>query len=237
MKVLLCDPDLAWSTQIAAQMKQHGITVKGVDELEELWNVSEEIQGILVSLREIESMLFWGKDVDEQFDIAGKYPSAIRSLCQQGKKVIVILSDLNYEAEYCCLQAGAVECIHKKQPVALIIQRILLALQIKTDQEILRFEGIRLHCLTGMVVYQDQSIHLTKMEQRVFAMLIEHGRELTEKQQLLLHLWGSEDIPNGRLETLIKQIRHKLQDFPVSICTDYGRGYYLGNPYDRTLAK
>lgn len=237
MKVLLCDPDLAWSTRIAEHLRQYGITVKGVDELEELWGIPEEIQGVLVGLPELESMIFWGKSGEQDRDVARQYPSVIRSLCRSARRVVVILPELDYEAECRCLQAGAVECIHKKQPVELVGQRILLALQQKRDPGILDFEGIRFHHQTGMVEYQDRCICLTGMEQRVFAMLLEHGGELTEKQDLLRYLWGREEVSNARLETLIKQIRHKLKGFPIRIYTRYGRGYYLGSLYDRTMTK
>ena len=173
MNVLLCDPDLVWTERLSLQLKQHGITVKIARELEELWCIPEETKGILVSCQELKSMLFWGETDRKEAVSKESYSSTIRSLCLQGKKVILIMPELNYETECVCLQAGASECIHKEQTII-------------------------------------------------------HGNELAEKRDILLQVWGEQsDLCVQRLDTIIKQIRHKLNKFPIGIYTRYGKGYYL----------
>ena len=121
MKVLLCDQDPLWAGELAVHMQFSGMDVKIARELEELWSDSGEVQGVLVSRQEMESMLFWGETAMGKADAAAvSYLSAIRSLCLQGKKVILILPEQDYVAECACLRSGAVECLHKQQPLELI---------------------------------------------------------------------------------------------------------------------
>lgn len=241
MKVLLCDPDLMWAEQLAVYMKSYGVDGKIVREIEELWSSQEEVQGILVNWQEVESMLFWGETAMEATDSdIVSYSSAIRSLCLQGKKVILILPEQDYIAECACLQAGAAECIHKQQPFNLVMQRILLAFREEMRQETSWFHDVQLDRSEGRLIWQGEVIRLTGMEKRVMEILFAHGTALTEKGEILSELWGEQtDTARVRLDTLLKQIRRKLRGFPIGIYTCYGKGYYLdsgligGNQYTK----
>lgn len=228
MKVLLCDPDLVWMEQLSEQLIQHGIAVNVVRELEELWCPTEEIQGMLVNAQELKSMLFWGESNGKETVTELSYFSAIQSLCLQGKKVVLILPELDYEAECICLQAGAAECIHKGQPMDLMIQRLLLVFQREIHSQSLCFAGVLLDQQTGQLIFQGDSVNLTSMEQKVLGILFIHGSELAEKSDILLQVWGEQNDQCGqRLDSIILKIRQKLKKFPIGIYTRYGKGYYL----------
>lgn len=228
MKVLLCDPDLVWTEQLSAQLKEHGIAVKIVRELEELWYITEESQGILLSSQELKSMIFWEEATIGETVSESSYSSAIHSLCLQGKKVILIMPELNYETEYICLQAGAAECIHKKQPMELMIQRILLAFQEEIRREQLWFGGVHLDQQLGRLIFQKNIVKLTTMEQKVLEILFIHGNELVERREIQQQVWGEQtEHCRQRLDTIIRQIRNKTRKFPIGIYTRYGKGYYL----------
>lgn len=229
MKVLLCDPDLGWSEQMISGIQDYGICADAVTEPAELWCSQTEVQGIIVNLLELESLLYWGTSFVTIPEDTGGYPAVIQSLCLQGKKVILVLPKLNYEIECACLKAGAVECIYKGQPMDLIVQRVIRAFEEELKRDVLWFDGVQFDRAEGRLTSQEHSVILTRMEQKVMEVLFKHGTELTEKQDLLMLLWGEQDdIHKYRLDTLIKHIRRKLQGFPICIYTRYGKGYYLG---------
>ncbi len=229
MKVLLCDPDLAWSEQMISGMQDYGICADTVAEPAELWRGRTQVQGIIVNLQELDSMLYWGASFLKNPRDTSDYPAVIHSLCLQGKKVILVLQELNYEIECACLKAGAVECIYKGQPMDLIMQRVIRAFDEELKQDVLWFDGVQFDRAEGKLTFQGHSVNLTKMEQKVVGILFTNGTNLTEKQNLLMLLWGKQDdICKHRLDTLIKHIRRKLQGFPICIYTCYGKGYYLG---------
>ncbi len=237
MKVLLCDTDLMWAEQLAVHMKPHGLEVKIVRELEELWVPADEVQGLLVNWQELGSMLFWGEAGTAS---PALHSSVIRSLCLLGRKLVLILPELDYQAECICLQAGAAECIHKQQPLELMAQRILLAFREEMGRQAKQFGGVRLDFPAGKLVCGDSEVRLTLMEKRAMEILFGHGTALTAKEEILSALWGEQtDAARVRLDTLVKQIRGKLRGFPIGIYTCYGKGYYLesglsgGNENDR----
>lgn len=229
MKVLLCDPDPLWAEELAVHMQSCGMDVKIARELEELWSASQEVQGILVNQQEMESMLFWGETAMGKADAAAvSYLSAIRSLCLQGKKVILILPEQDYVAECACLRSGAVECLHKQQPLELMLQRIRLAFREEMHREVLWFGDVQLDLLAGKLLWREEEILLTVMETRMMELLFAHKNTLTKKEVILSGIWGEEtDAARRRLDTLLKQIRRKLRGFPIGIYTCYGKGYYL----------
>ena len=229
MKVLLCDQDPLWAGELAVHMQFSGMDVKIARELEELWSDSGEVQGVLVSRQEMESMLFWGETAMGKADAAAvSYLSAIRSLCLQGKKVILILPEQDYVAECACLRSGAVECLHKQQPLELMLQRIRLAFREEMHREVLWFGDVQLDLLAGKLLWREEEILLTVMETRMMELLFAHKNTLTKKEVILSGIWGEEtDAARRRLDTLLKHIRRKLRGFPIGIYTCYGKGYYL----------
>lgn len=228
MKVLLCEPDLKWAEQMISQMVQYGMEVRAVREIEELWYPSGEIQGILVNRQELDSMLFWGEGTGRNGSSAGQSYHALHSLCEHGKKVVLILPDRDDDAECACLRAGAAECIHKKQPFDLMVQRILLAFREEMQNSILSFGEVQLDRRAGKLLCQEKQVRLTGMEQGILEILFVHGTDLTEKQEILQQVWGEQTAASRqRLDTLMKQIRRKTTGFPMGIYTCYGKGYYL----------
>lgn len=228
MKVLLCDPDLIWGERMKFCLQECGFDVKVMKELEELWDLSEDVRGIIVSLQELNSMLFWGTTIPGTQECSRDYPLVIRSLCLQNKKVIIVLPELSYDIECTCLKAGAAECIHKGQPMDLMKQRIVRILEEERKKNILWFAGIRFDRTEGKLSFREQSVSFTTMEQKIVEALMEQGTDLTGKRTLLLQLWGEHgQMQQHRLDTLMKQIRQKLQGFPMHIHTVYGRGYRL----------
>ena len=138
------------------------------------------------------------------------------------------MPELNYEMEYICLQAGAAECIHKKQPMELMIQRILLAFQEEIRREQLWFGSVHLDRQLGRLIFQENIVKLTTMEQKVLEILFIHGNELVERRGIQQQVWGEQtEHCRQRLDTIIRQIRNKIRKFPIGIYTRYGKGYYL----------
>lgn len=212
-----------------SQMAQYGWAVRAVREMEELWSPSGEIQGILVNRQELDSMLFWGEGTGRKGESLGQSYQALHSLCEQGKKVIVILPDRDDETECACLKAGAAECIHKMQTFDLMAQRILRAFREEMCRSVLWFREVQLDRQAGKLLCQEKQVSLTQMELKLLEILFANGTELADRQEMMRKIWGEQTVVSRQcLDTLIKQIRRKMKGFPIGIYTYYGKGYYLG---------
>ena len=212
-EILLCDPDPLWSTW-----------------LQELWQQTEYCQGIIVNIEEIDSMLFWGQA--DHAALEEKRFEVLRSLLLIQPRVVIVIPENNYELEYQCLAAGAAECIHKDQPMQLIQTRLRRVLF--WEKKNFRFGEVILEAGEQRLSWHGQSVFLTDLEGKLMERLMYHGSQLTNKSELLLKLWQKADIAQqNRLNTVIRQLRQKIANLPISIVTCYGKGYYLEEYKDR----
>lgn len=97
----------------------------------------------------------------------------------------------------------------------------------------LRWGDLRLCQSTREVYYREQMVYLTPKEFGIVALLMQRGRRVTERQQILEQVWLPAENPNEEtVKAHIKGIRNKLADVgaPKSfIETVYGVGYRLAD--------
>ena len=69
-------------------------------------------------------------------------------------------------------------------------------------------------------------LDLTKKECLVLSRLLQDQERVVARKDLLLAAWGAESLGEERvLDTVIKQLRHKLRPVSYSIKSKYGVGY------------
>ncbi len=225
-EILLCDSDLAWSYELQQSMEEQGYCLKIAEEIEELWQQGTYCQGAVINIQEIDSMLFWGRP--ECDGLEKQRYQAIQGIRLIQPKIVVILPENDYELEYQCMAAGAVECIHKDQPMHLIQMR--LGKEFYKVQELCRlhFGEVALDVQTQLLSCQEQLVLLTELECRVMEHLMQNGSGLTDKTELLLQLWQKAgSLQQNRMNSILRQLRQKIQNLPMRIVTCYGKGYYL----------
>jgi len=132
------------------------------------------------------------------------------------------------------LDAGANDYLTKPFGVAELFARIRAALRLSrmsADEPAISFGNITLDFNALTVAKAGLSIHLTKTEFRLLALLARNlGKVLTHKQ-LLTEIWGPEYA--GELHYLrvyTQQIRMKIEDDPTQpklLVTETGVGYRL----------
>lgn len=205
-------------------MQEDSICLRIVKELEELWQQTEYCLGIIVSIEEIDSMLFWGKA--NHVALEEKRFEVLRSLLLIQPRVVIVIPENNYELECQCLAAGAAECIHKDQPMQLIQTRLRRVLF--WEKKNLCFGEVILESGERRLSWRNHSVFLTELEGKLMERLMYHGSQLTDKSELLLQLWQKAEVAQqNRLNTVIRQLRQKIVNLPISIVTCYGKGYYL----------
>lgn len=77
---------------------------------------------------------------------------------------------------------------------------------------------------------QEQSVELSKTEQRLLRLLVENRGQVLSREVLLDRVWsgGGEYVDPNALSVTIKRLRDKLEDMPSKprfIKTVYGIGY------------
>lgn len=136
----------------------------------------------------------------------------------------------SYYQELQCLQAGADDYQSDGCRLPVLRQRLLNLVQLYRGNS----SGLLPHgCLredmdAKQFYFEEASLRLTGKEYQVLHWLVHSREEIVPKGKLLYHIWEQDDPKTSRaLDTVIKQLRRKLEGTPVSIKTCYGRGYCL----------
>ena len=83
---------------------------------------------------------------------------------------------------------------------------------------------------TSTLYHHNQKIELTKLENKVLSVLIEHRGAIVSGNQLMDALWNTNEfISDNTLNVLISRLRSKLKDIcdDEVIYTKKGQGYYI----------
>lgn len=83
---------------------------------------------------------------------------------------------------------------------------------------------------TSTLYHRNQKIELTKLENKVLSVLIEHRGVIVSRNQLMDALWNTNEfISDNTLNVLISRLRSKLKDIcdDEIIYTKKGQGYYI----------
>ena len=100
----------------------------------------------------------------------------------------------------------------------------------KNDREYLT-DGGYYDSAEGIFTYGEQSVELTKSENKVMSALVECRGKVVEREKLMQHLWNTDEfVTDASLTVLVSRLRSKLRDISGGkeiIGTKKGRGYYI----------
>ena len=100
----------------------------------------------------------------------------------------------------------------------------------KNDREYLT-DGGYYDNAEGIFTYGEQSVELTKSENKIMSALVECRGKVVEREKLMQHLWNTDEfVTDASLTVLVSRLRSKLRDISGGkeiIGTKKGRGYYI----------
>ncbi|MBO5073262.1 MAG: response regulator transcription factor [Eubacterium sp.] len=96
---------------------------------------------------------------------------------------------------------------------------------------VLGHRGALLNMGNGRLVYQEETIELTKNENRILSLLMENKGKIVSRERLMDALWESDCyVDDNTLTVNVNRLRKKLEANGLSdfIQTKFGMGYYIG---------
>lgn len=102
--------------------------------------------------------------------------------------------------------------------------------QYKMDQKVCLAEGIYYQSAEAQIYFKQEKMTLTKSENEIIKVLIEHRGEIVSRSRLMDELWSTDEfISDNALTVLISRLRAKLKDYCQNefIQTKKGQGYYI----------
>jgi two-component system KDP operon response regulator KdpE len=160
----------------------------------------------------------------------------IRHVRQTSEMPIVVLSARGQEKDkVAALDLGADDYIEKPFAVGELLARIRAAMRragaASTPGAVLRFGRVEFDVDRRAVRVNGEDVHLTPHEFKLFQMLIKHAGKVLTHRQLLIEVWGPNQIEQPQyLRVYIAQLRRKLEIDPARpkhLRTEPGVGYRL----------
>ena len=145
--------------------------------------------------------------------------------------VIFLSGDPSEESIIRGLNLGADDFIVKpvslRELVARIKNKILSKPIHQPENEVITFEGFKLHCEMQMAEIENQKIQLTPIEFKIIHLLAKNPNKVFSREYITNMLWPNIHVQNQNIDTHLSNLRKKLMPFSRLIKTIKSRGYIL----------
>jgi len=160
----------------------------------------------------------------------------IRGVREWSAVPIIVLSARSQEADkIAALDAGADDYVTKPFAVGELLARLRVALRHGATRgrpsQVFNNGAVRVDLLRRQVLVGGQQVHLTPIEYRLLAVLIQNAGQVVTYNHLLRDVWGPGKVDqNHYVRTYVRDLRRKLEADParpVYLLTEVGVGYRL----------
>lgn len=158
----------------------------------------------------------------------------IRDLRQWSQTPIIVLSARTEETDkIAALDAGADDYLSKPFGVGELQARLRVALRRHAGSQqadpVIHFADVEVDLVARRVVRGNEELHLTPIEFRLLAVLLNHPGKVLTQRQLLNQIWGPNAVEHSHyLRIYMGHLRQKLEADPARpqhLLTETGIGY------------
>jgi two-component system KDP operon response regulator KdpE len=161
----------------------------------------------------------------------------IKRLREWFGKPIIVLSARSQESDKVgALDIGADDYLTKPFGVAELLARMRVAMRHRgggESQPRVEIGRLVVDFSARRVTRGDQEIHLTPIEYKLLAALIQHRGKVLTHRQLLREVWGAAHVESPQyLRIYMRSLRQKIEDDPARprhLLTEIGVGYRLSD--------
>ena len=149
----------------------------------------------------------------------------LREIRGQSAVPVLILTANDLETDQVAgLELGADDYVTKPFSLAVLRARVNNLLRRRAPEGAVELPPFSLDFQRMMFSRLGQPIDLSKTEQRLLRLLVEHRGQVLTREQLLDRVWdGGEFVDENALSVAVRRLRTKLVDAPIR--TVYGLGY------------
>ncbi len=128
------------------------------------------------------------------------------------------------------LEIGLDDYITKPFSLSVLKARVKVAIRKKSNNKVIYSNGIKLDQNLLKVYKNEVCLELSSVEYKLLSYLIENKGRILLKEQILHHIWDSEEnyVDENIVSVNIRRLRVKVEDDPSNpkhIKTTYGMGY------------
>lgn len=145
--------------------------------------------------------------------------------------VIFLSGDPSEESVIKGLNLGADDFIVKPVSLRELVARIKNKISLKQSstqtEDVIVFDGFKLHCEMQMAELNNEKIQLTPIEFKLIQLLAKNPNKVFSREYITNLLWPNIHVQNQNIDTHLSNLRKKLMPFSKYIRTIKSRGYIL----------
>jgi two-component system phosphate regulon response regulator PhoB len=146
--------------------------------------------------------------------------------------VIFLTGDSSEQSIVKGLNLGADDYIIKPVSTSELIARFKNKINSKlaqslTDNQVIKFEGFKLHCEMQIAEIGNNKIQLTPIEFKFIHLLAKNPNKVFSREYVTEFIWPNIKVQNQNIDTHLSNLRKKLMPFSRYIKTIKSRGYIL----------
>ena len=220
-KMLIVEDDPTIADEVAAQIAPWGIEAKKADDLRNVMQVFAKFQPHIVLL-DISLPFFNGYHWCEQIRAVSKVPVIFISSASDNMNIVMAMN------------MGGDDFIPKPIDLGVMTAKIGAVLRRVYDMSgkipVLEHKGAVLNLNDMSLVYNGQSLQLTKNDFKILQTLMENKGKVVSRETLMTKLWQIDCyVEENTLTVNVTRLRKKLESIGLSgfITTKVGVGYIL----------
>ncbi len=220
-RIFIVEDDEVITAALCAYMARWGFESRGVGDFQHVLAEFAAFDPQLV-LMDISLPFFDGYHWCSEMRKVSKVPIVFISSASDNLNILMALS------------AGADDFIAKPFDLAVLMAKVQALLRRTYDfggqVPILTHGDVLLNTADGTLAYQGQKTELTKNENRILSVLLEHKGEIVSRDALMNRLWETDAyVDENTLTVNVTRLRKKLEGagVPELIKTRKGMGYII----------
>lgn len=220
-RILVVEDDEIISSELCQHMARWGLEARGVCDFRNVLSEFASFDPQLV-LMDITLPYFDGYHWCGELRKLSKVPIIFLSSASENMNILMALS------------AGADDFIAKPFDLAVLMAKIQALLRRVYDfsgrAALITHGDVLLNTADGTLAYHGEKTELTKNENRILAVLLEHKGEIVSRDALMTRLWETDAyVDENTLTVNVTRLRHKLKaaGVPELIKTRKGMGYMI----------
>lgn len=154
----------------------------------------------------------------------------LEELCSQSAVPVWVLWSASEEEVFGAYEAGVADCITAGESIRIVTAKLFSAMRRETLYTVRRgFNDLLAEDMQNRaILVGDDRIALTGYEFRVFHLLNLSFGNVVGREDIYRKVWFKNKPESKRaVDTVIRQLRRKLESTPYEIQTKYGAGYLL----------
>ena len=211
-KIVIWEQDIVWVEELVTGLKRLGLHCEEIDSKEELFEIFQnggQAELCILSERALESDVTVRElvsEIDEKYSIS----------------VVYLMESNNVAREVAAFRMGVSEVLIKENGTEIAVERIRVILKWRCKKT--ADAGIPEESFGH--IFSD--VYFTVTEKQVLYELYKNAGTVITRKELVGRFWlGKERKDDRVVDTVIKQIRKKIQHTSYQIISIYGQGYLL----------